>query len=126
MSNYKKNKKSIEYRLLKRKHKLLLKDWQDIDRNKYKYDRTLKRYITEEGILNRVLQISPYLKMIYYSVQLYYDFNRENEFSCPSREIKASQLDCIIQEYRTSEYQLLNEAGRTLNRWKEQLYQKDY
>ena len=65
MRKYAQNKKSLEYRLLKHRYKILLKSGNYIDHEVFKYDKLLKHYVTENMILESLLSFDDELKQAY-------------------------------------------------------------
>ena len=76
MRKYASNKKSLEYRLLKHRYKLLLKSRNDIDLEIFKYDNILEHYATENIILEQLLNCDEELRQAYNAKEEYLIFDQ--------------------------------------------------
>lgn len=76
MRKYASNKKSLEYRLLKHRYKLLLKSRNDIDLEIFKYDNILEHYATENIILEQLLNCDEELRQAYNAKEKYLIFDQ--------------------------------------------------
>ena len=62
MRKYAKNKKSLEYRLLKHRYKILLKSKNKVDHETFKYDKILGYHSTESKLLETLLSFDNELR----------------------------------------------------------------
>ena len=63
------NTKSLEYKLLKNNWKLLLMSYEKVKTSKPRYNRNLRRYITQYELLMKILEIDEELEYAYYFYQ---------------------------------------------------------
>ena len=120
MNSFKEDKSSRNYRLLKYRHKLLLKSPDDINYLNFYYDSILSHYSTEERTLNILLDISSKLKTAYSLKKRYVRFN-----DIPSHlfnlDTHSSSLDDIIHSFLTSEIPELIHFGSMIKKWKTEI-----
>jgi len=117
---YKNDPKSVNYRLLKHRYKLLLKNEDDIESHEYKYDHILGYTTTENGVLELLLKIHPDLKKTYNLKNQYQKFNsiEEAKFNRDKHEKKLSE---IINSMKTSGVKEMENCANTLQNWKSEI-----
>lgn len=91
------NTKSLEYKLLKNNWKLLLMPYEKVKTNKPRYNRNLRRYITQYELLMKILEIDEELEYAYY---FYQDI---------LRGINDRDIDRITNTLNTVEIEMLSE-----------------
>ena len=117
MNRYKDNKKSDEYYLLKYKHHLLFMDSLKISDNHIKYNHHFKYKLSQNALLEKILNIDNELKYAYELKEMYIIFNDSHEDDNKIRE----HLEMIISTYQLSHIPLFVELGNTLSNWKEEI-----
>jgi len=111
---------SLEYRLLKNRNKLLLKDHNKIDYKKYKYDRTLKYTTTENHVLEKILSINTDLKIAYVLKCQFHDFinlTRE-EYDAQTPEYWGKRFDDIISAMKDSNVKEMIDCAKSFRGWR--------
>lgn len=121
MKQHAKNKKSIEYRLLKYRRKLLFKPQIELDMEDYRYEKILGFHITEQELIRRILNIDPELNRAYELKEEYMDFNREAPKAAISRDKKKKELDRMIEDYWDSGIEQMMRCGDMFFKWQEEL-----
>lgn len=117
MNRYKDNKKSDEYYLLKHKHHLLFIDSLKISDDHIKYNHHFKYKLSQNALLEKLLNIDNELKYAYELKEMYIIFNDSHEDNNKIRE----HLEMIISVYQLSHIPLFVELGNTLSNWKEEI-----
>lgn len=120
MRRYKENTDSIEYKLLKYRYKLLLKNNEDIDTNEYYYDRVLRYHITEQKILEEILKIDSDLRIAYKLRETYSQFNNitGDEFK---KETIEEDFITIMEAFRECAIDEFKKCSVTLRSWKKEI-----
>ena len=120
MNNYKSNKKTLYYRLLKHRYKLLLKSANNIDDDTFSKDRILEYTTTENGILEVLLGIDKEISEAYKIKEEYLAFDqcqKENINTCD----KEAELRSLIKRCKKSGIEEMNELADTLETWKTEI-----
>ncbi|NJE41579.1 ISL3 family transposase [Faecalicoccus pleomorphus] len=121
MNRYTKDKRSIEYRLLKQRRKLLFKRYSQLEYVEPRYDHVMKYHITEREIVRIILDIDPELKKAYELKEQYFDFNQITEETYTGRLEKEKELDRLILNCIESEIIQMAKCGKTLKEWKTEI-----
>lgn len=121
MNRYAKDKRSIEYRLLKQRIKLLFKRYSELEYMEPRYDRVMNYHITEREIVRIMLSIDPELKRAYELKEQYFDFNHVTEETYTGRQAKEKELDQLIRNCIESDIIQMVKCGKTLNEWKTEI-----
>lgn len=121
MNRYARDKKSIEYRLLKQRRKLLFKRYSELEYVEPRYDHVMNYHITEREIVRIMLSIDPELKKAYVLKEQYFDFNQVTEETYTGRQDKEKELDQLIRNCIESGIIQMVKCGRTLNEWKTEI-----
>lgn len=120
MNNYKSNKKSLYYRLLKHRYKLLLKSRNNIDYDTFGKDRILEYTTTENGVLEVLLNIDKELNEAYKIKEEYLAFDQ-----CKKEDInfcdKEAELMSLIKRCKQSGIEEIVELAGTLLTWKAEI-----
>ena len=120
LRRYKDDKDSQEYKLLKYRYKLLLKSGDNINNEKYFFDRTLGYTTSESGVLECILSIGRDLRMAYNLKEDYRVFNdvKENEYN---EEEYYKVFNSMIDAMNTSNIKEMVDAANTLKNWKQEI-----
>lgn len=121
MNRYTKDKRSIEYRLLKQRQKLLFKRYSQLEYVEPRYDHVMQYHITEREIVRIILDIDPELKKAYELKEQYFDFNQITEETYTGRPEKEKELDRLILNCIESGIIQMVKCGKTLNEWKTEI-----
>ena len=121
MKRYAKNKKSIEYRLLKYRRKLLFKPQIELNMENYQYEKILGFHITEQELMKRILQIDPELNRAYELKEEYMDFNHGTPEKMISKDKKKQELDQLIKHYWDSGIEQMMRCGDMFFKWQDEL-----
>lgn len=125
MRKYAQNKKSLEYKLLKHRYKILLKSRNDVDHEVFKYDKLLKCHTTENKILETILSFDDELKQAYNAKEEYLIFDQVTKEEVINVD-KRKELNDVIKRFR---YTLVEESmsvAETLEHWKEDFIQRKW
>lgn len=120
MRKYALNKKSVEYRLLKHRYKILLKSRNDIDYEVFRYDRILECHVTENTILEKLLSFDDELKKAYYAKEEYLIFDQVSKEEVNSTD-KRKELNNVIRKFRYTQVEECIHIAETLSHWKEEI-----
>lgn len=118
---YASNKKSLEYRLLKHRYKLLLKSGNDIDLETFKYDNILEHYVTENIILEQLLNCDEELRQAYNAKEEYLIFDQVTQKEINNYNNKRIELTNLIKRFRHTQVEESIKVAETLNNWKEEI-----
>ena len=121
MRKYASNKKSLEYRLLKHRYKLLLKSRNDIDLEIFKYDNILEHYATENIILEQLLNCDEELRQAYNAKEEYLIFDQVTQKEINNCNNKRMELASLIKRFRHTQVEESIKVAETLNNWKEEI-----
>lgn len=121
MRKYASNKKSLEYRLLKHRYKLLLKSRNDIDLEIFKYDNILEHYATENIILEQLLNCDEELRQAYNAKEEYLIFDQVTQKEINNCNNKRMELTSLIKRFRHTQVEESIKVAETLNNWKEEI-----
>ncbi len=114
-------KKSVEYKLLKYRYKLILKSYKDLDCEKYYLDRILGYHTTERNVADIILELDPKLKLAHKLKENYLEFNDEEEDNFPGIDFKEKELNKIIKDYHESDIWDFKHCAGTLSNWKQEI-----
>ena len=120
MRKYVLNKKSVEYRLLKHRYKILLKSRNNIDYEVFRYDRILECHVTENTILEKLLSFDDELKKAYYAKEEYLIFDQVSKEEVNSTD-KRKELNNVIRKFRYTQVEECIHIAETLSHWKEEI-----
>lgn len=114
MRKYAQNKKSLEYRLLKHRYKILLKSENDVDRGVFKYDKLLEYYITGNMILKSLLSFDDDLKQAYNAKKEHLIFDQVTKEEVNNSD-KRKEFNNVIKRFRHTK------VAKTLSNQKEEI-----
>lgn len=120
MRKYSKNKKSIKYRLLKHKYKILLKSGNKINNQTFRYDKILGYHVTESKILEILLSYDEELRQAYNAKEEYLIFNQVSQEEVNSFD-KRKELNNVIKRFRHTNVEKCINVANTLENWKEEI-----
>ena len=120
MRKYSSDKKSIEYRLLKHRYKLLLCPRKKLDYETFRLDKILGSYVTENAILERMLSFDDELTQAYRAKEEYLMFDDVEEDKVNNRNMR-KELDSVIKRFRHTNVEECISVAETLTRWKEEI-----
>lgn len=120
MRKYSNNKKSLEYRLLKHRYKILLKSGSCVDHEILKYDRILEYHATENKILETLLSFDDELKQAYNAKEEYLIFDQVSKEEVNNSD-KRKELNGIIKRFRHTHVEESMCVADTLENWKEEI-----
>ncbi len=120
MRKYEKNKKSIEYRLLKHRYKILLKSRNDVDCEVFKHDKILGYHVTENMILEKLLSFDDELKQAYSAKEEYLIFDQVTKDEVNDTD-KRKELNDVIKRFKHTQVEESICVAETLSHWKEEI-----
>lgn len=120
MRKYAQNKKSLEYRLLKHRYKILLKSGNDIDHEVFKYDKLLEHYVTENMILESLLSFDDELKQAYNAKEEYLIFDQVTKEEANNSD-KRKEFNNVIKRFKHTQVEESISVAQTLSNWKEEI-----
>lgn len=120
MRKYAKNKKSLEYRLLKHRYKILLKSKNNIDNETFKYDKILGYHSTESKVLETLLGFDNELRQAYNAKEEYLIFDHVSKEEV-NKSDKRKELDDVIKRFRHTQVEESISVAETLDNWKEEI-----
>lgn len=120
MRKYAQNKKSLEYRLLKHRYKILLKSGNDIDHEVFKYDKLLEHYVTENMILESLLSFDDELKQAYNAKEEYLIFDQVTKEEANNSD-KRKEFNNVIKRFKHTQVEESISVAQTLSSWKEEI-----
>ena len=120
MRKYQTNKKSIEYKLLKKEYKLLLTKKDDVDNQIFKKNYILNYTCTRLRVLEEILKIDKELTLAYTLKELYLDFNSISKDDINNYDLE-KELDKLIDYFLCSKVEELIKIGKTLTNWKREI-----
>lgn len=112
---------SREYKLLKYRYRLLLKNGEYINNHSYYFDKILGYTTNESGVLECILSIDDDLRRAYKLKEDYRFFNSVKEEEFRSQEY-LQVFDTLIESFLFSEIKEMVEAGKTLRNWREEIF----
>ena len=118
MRKYAQNKKSLEYRLLKHRYKILLKSGNYIDHEVFKYDKLLKHYVTENMILESLLSFDDELKQAYSTKEEYLIFDQVTKEEANNSD-KRKEFNNVIKRFKHTQVEESISVAQILSSWKE-------
>lgn len=95
-----KNKKSLEYRLLKHRYKILLKSGNDVDCEVFEYNKLLERHATENMILECLLSFDDELRQAYNTKEEYLIFDQVTKEEVNNSD-KRKEFNNVIKNLNT-------------------------
>lgn len=117
MRSYKDDEESLEYRLLKYRYKLLLKNEDDINSCTFYYDRLLRYHTTESRVLEEILKINKDLRIAHKLKEQYHHFNDIEELKYDKTKTE-SRFEAIVEAMEASDIEEFIECAKTLKNWK--------
>ena len=120
MRKYAKNKKSLEYRLLKHRYKILLKSKNKVDHETFKYDKILGYHSTESKVLETLLSFDDELRQAYNAKEEYLIFDQVSKEEV-NKSDKRKELDDVIKRFRHTHVEESISVAVTLEHWKEEI-----
>ena len=117
MRKYAQNKKSLEYRLLKHRYKILLKSGNDVNREVFRYDKLLECHVTENMILERLLSFDDELKQAYRAKEEYLIFDQVTKEEVNNSD-KIKELNDVIKRFKHTQVEESISVAETLRNWK--------
>jgi transposase len=117
MNRYRTYNQSDEYYLLKHKKALLFIDSNKVNDQSFKYNHHFKRKLSDEQLLNMILEIDKELKEAYEMKEYYAIFNVMKK----ERNEVEDYLEGIINEYALSSITSFNQISLTLKNWKKEI-----
>ncbi len=120
MRKYAKDKKCLEYRLLKYRYKVLLKDRKDINYVDLNYDKTLGYICTEQTVLEEVLKIDDNLRKFYHLKERYLNFSNISQDSKKVLTVK-EDLDALIDDFNKSDIEEAIKVAKALRNWNQEI-----
>ena len=120
MRKYAQNKKSLEYRLLKHRYKILLKSGNDVNREVFRYDKLLECHVTENMILERLLSFDDELKQAYRAKEEYLIFDQVTKEEVNNSD-KIKELNDVIKRFKHTQVEESISVAETLSNWKEEI-----
>ena len=120
MRKYTQNKKSLEYRLLKHRYKILLKSGNDVNRKVFRYDKLLECHVTENMILERLLSFDDELKQAYRAKEEYLIFDQATKEEVNNSD-KIKELNDVIKRFKHTQVEESISVAETLSNWKEEI-----
>lgn len=122
MRTYQDNQKdSEEYKLLKRRYYLILKNKDDLKDDDYKYDDILNAHVTESYVAERILKINSSLDKAYKIKEEFISFNDETPETFKGRMEKEKELNSLIKRMMISDITEMIDCAKTLKNWKEEI-----
>ena len=120
MRKYAQNKKSLEYRLLKHRYKILLKSGNDVNREVFRYDKLLECHVTENMILERLLSFDDELKQAYRAKEEYLIFDQVTKEEVNNSD-KIKELNDVIKRFKHTQVEESISVAETLSNWKKEI-----
>lgn len=96
------NTKSLEYKLLKNNWKLLLTPYENVKTNKPRYNRNLRRYITQYELLMKILEIDEELEYAYYFYQDIYKGMNDKDMDRITNALNTVKIEKLSEYMVTS------------------------
>ena len=117
MRRYAGDKTCIQYRLLKYRYKLLLRNGSSLSNNTFFTDGVLGYTTCETGVLECLLDISSELRTAYLIKEEYQKFNSitEKDFNYDDHK---QYIEALIQTMLTSNVKETRDAGKTIKNWR--------
>lgn len=120
MRKYQTNKKSIEYKLLKKEYKLLLIKKDDVDDKTFKKNYILNYTCTRLRVLEEILKIDRELRLAYTLKELYLDFDSITKEDINNHNLE-KELNELIDYFLCSKVHESVKVGKTLSNWKKEI-----
>lgn len=120
MRKYAKDKKSIEYRLLKNRWKLLLKNKEDLDYSTLKRDKILGYVTTQKEVVHQMLLLDDELYRAHKLKEAFRSFDNISKDDINKYDMKR-ELESIIKQLKNSKIEEMEEVGETLKNWKQEI-----
>lgn len=120
MRKYANDKTSLEYRLLKNRYKLLLKNKEDLDDVTFKKDKILNYTLTQAEVVHQLTLIDDEINKAYKLKELYRDFDNISKDEINNYNME-KELGSIIKQFRCSQIEEMKEVAETLNHWKKEI-----
>ena len=120
MRKYNDNHDSKEYKLLKYRYKIILKNRDNINSDAFYYDRVLGFHTNENRVLEEILKIDVDLRVAYQLKEMYIQFNDQEELTYNAKKTRI-QLESIIEAMETSDIKEFTYCANTLMNWKKEI-----
>lgn len=120
MRKYSNDKKSLEYRILKNKYKLLLKNREALDNEVIKKDKILGFYTTQSGIVHQMTLLDDEINKAYKLKELYRSFDSITQDEINDYDM-GKELNTIIRDFRNSNIEEMQDVADTLENWKQEI-----
>lgn len=114
-------KNSMEYKLLKNRYYLILKNKDDLKNDEYRYDYILKAHVTESYVTEKILKINSLLNEAYKIKEEFISLNDETPETFKGRETKEKELNSLIRRMMISNITEMIDCAKTLKNWKEEI-----
>ncbi|WP_249029464.1 ISL3 family transposase [Tannockella kyphosi] len=118
MRSFSEDKDKLEYKLLKSRYYILLKNKDTLDFENLYYDYLLKYTTTKTALLRELLNISDVLHNAYKIKEEFIAFQDDDSTTFVSREKKEQELDSLIKKMLLSNIQEMIDCASTLKNWK--------
>lgn len=120
MRKYSHDKTSLNYRILKNKYRLLLKNVEDLDDEIYKKDNILGFTTTQAGIVHQMTLLDNEINRAYKLKELYRAFDSITKEEINDYDME-KELDSIIKQFEISQIEEMIEVSETLKNWKQEI-----
>ncbi|WP_168080594.1 ISL3 family transposase [Massilimicrobiota sp. SW1139] len=120
MRKYSHDKTSLNYRILKNKYKLLLKNEEDLDDETYKNDHILGFTTTQSGIVYQMTLLDDEINRAYKLKELYRAFDSITKKEINNYDME-KELNSIIKQFKNSNIEEMIEVAETLKNWKQEI-----
>ena len=114
------DKDCMEYKLLKYRYKVLLKNKSEIDMYTFQMDRILQYHATENMVLELLLKIHPNIKKAHKLKESFIKFNSIGAMDY-NQEIQDKKFTKLINDMRDSNIDEFIECAKTLKNWNTQI-----
>ena len=121
LRRYKDDTDSRNYKLLKYRFRLMLKNRRNLEIEYRNYDRILGYSITERALLDHILDIDAQLRTAYYIKEMYVSFNSSDEERFRGIDEKRAELNHIVKAMLDSDIHEFMGCAKTLNKWREEI-----
>lgn len=120
MRKYSNDKTSLEYRLLKHRYKLLLKNEEDLDIETYRKDNILNYTTTQQEVVRQMLLIDKEIEKAYKLKEEYRSFDSITKEEINNYDME-NVLNSIIRDFDNSNIEEMQDVASTLKNWKHEI-----
>ena len=120
MRKYSNDKTSLEYRLLKHRYKLLLKNEEDLDIETYRKDNILNYTTTQQEVVRQILLIDTEIEKAYKLKEEYRSFDSITKEEINNYDME-NVLNSIIRDFDNSNIEEMQDVAGTLKNWKHEI-----